>query len=141
MASVYPSSVQTFIPKVDNQDPVIAADINSVFLEVTAIEGTLGASPSTTPSWSNTSFDTTTTVWSTVSSRITNLERGIVAAYTDRVKTSGGSSVSNGSSVALTLQGASGASANLLEVKDSGGTVRSAFNAAGYLVGINGGTP
>ena len=143
MSALYPSGTKTFTPRVNNQDPVIASDVNLAYLEITAIENTLGSDTNnpTVSTWSG-SFNQETTTWSTVHARITNIERGVLAAFNDRVKSSGGSSVANGSStVGLTLQSAVSVTTNLLELKDSGGTVRTAVNSAGYIVGISGGTP
>jgi hypothetical protein len=142
MSALYPSGTKTFTPRVDNQDPVIASDVNLAYLEITAIENTLGSDTNnpTVSTWSG-SFNQETTTWSTVHARITNIERGVLAAFNDRVKSSGGSTVANTSTVGLTLQSALLATGNLLEVKDSSGTLRTAINAAGYIVGISGGTP
>lgn len=139
MPAVYPSTPQTFEPKVDNVSPVIAADVNLAYLEITAIETTLGTNPAVS-TWSG-SFDQATTNWGTVRDRITNIEKGLNVAYNDRVKSTGGSTIANSSSVALTLQTSLLATSNLLEVKDSGGTVRTAINSSGYIVAISGGTP
>lgn len=142
MSALYPSGTKTFTPRVDNQDPVIASDVNLAYLEITAIENTLGSDTNnpTVSTWSG-SFNQETTTWSTVHARITNIERGVLTAFNDRVKSSGGSTVANTSTVGLTLQSALLATGNLLEVKDSSGTLRTAINAAGYIVGISGGTP
>jgi hypothetical protein len=142
MSAIYPSGTKTFTPKVDAQDPVIASDVNLAYLEITAIENILGSDTNnpTVSTWSG-SFNQETTNWSTVHSRITNIERGVLTAFNDRVKSSGGSTVANTSAVGLTLQSALLATGNLLEVKDSGGNLRTAINSAGYIVGISGGTP
>ena len=134
-AAVYPTSVQTFAsknPRTDNIDPVMADDVNLVYVEVTSIESTLGTNPATS-SWSGT-FDNSTTNWASVSSRIANIEAGIYTAYGDRVKSSGGSTIaSTGTTVGLAIT--SSGTGNLLNV--GGNTV---VNNSGYIVTIDGGT-
>lgn len=132
MPANYPSGVKTFVPKVDNQDPVIAADVNSAYLEISAIENTLGTNPGTILGWSG-PFDQATTTWSSVSARIANIEKGLNTAFNDRVKSTGGSTIAaSGSTVGLTLS--TTGSGNLLV---AGNTT---FDSSGNILVIDGGT-
>lgn len=132
MPAVYPTSVKTFIPKVDNVSPVIAADVNLAYLEITAIENVLGATPTTISSWSG-SFDQSTTVWGSVAARVANIEKGLNTAFNDRVKSTGGSTIAASSTtVGLTLT--TSGSGNLLV---AGNTT---IDSNGNILVIDGGT-
>ena len=58
--AVYPGALKTFVDRVDLSDVVMAADVNSGYAEITAIETALGANPYT--------IDDTVTAGSAVSS-------------------------------------------------------------------------
>lgn len=142
--ATYPGSIELFAgknPRTDNVDPVMAADVNLLYSEVSAIETTVGINPATTPSWSG-DFDGTTTSWGTVAARIANLEKGVKATIDGRVKTAGGSSIESSgvSVVGLSFRAISSQTANLLELKNSSGTVVTAVSPAGHIVAIDGGT-
>ena len=78
MATYYPSNIKNdFSTKVDFTDTVIAAHINDLQNEVTAIETALGTFPLTSSGWGTTGFDTSTTTWASVKDRINNIEVGI----------------------------------------------------------------
>jgi len=77
----YPTGIQTWTPVVDLQDLVKAADVNSVYTEVTAVETQLGGSGVTTSTWSG-SFSTATTSWSNLSARLLNIEAGVKSIHT-----------------------------------------------------------
>jgi hypothetical protein len=141
MAASYPNGVKTFVEKVDNQDPVIASDVNLVYEEVTAIETVLGTTPATSLGWSG-SFTQGTTSWNNVASRLQNIEYGLNVSYNQRVDTSGGSTVSNsGSVVGLKFTPASGATGNLVDFNNSSGTAITSIGKDGYILVIDGGTP
>lgn len=132
MPANYPTSVKTFVAKVDNVDPVIASDVNLAYLEISAIETTLGTTPTTISTWSG-SFDQVTTVWGSVASRIANIEKGLNTAYNDRVKSTGGSTIASSSTtVGLTLS--TTGTGNLLV---AGNTT---LDANGNILVIDGGT-
>lgn len=135
MAASYPSSVKTFTKKRDLLDIVLAADINLVYDEVTAIETILGVSVATNAGWTSGTFNPTNLNWTSLRARIQNIEYGLHDAYTDRVKASGGSTITatDNSTVSLTLAAKSGQTANLLQVKNSGGTVITRVLADGTL--------
>ena len=133
MSAVYPTSVKTFVPKVDNVDPVIASDVNLAYLEISAIETTLGVAPTTVSSWTSGSFDQSTTVWPSVAARIANIEKGLNTAFNDRVKSTGGSTIASSSTtVGLTIS--TSGSGNLLV---AGNTT---IDSSGNILVIDGGT-
>jgi hypothetical protein len=84
----YPSSVKSFTTKVDFSDTVIAAHVNDLQDEVTAIESTLGSSIKTGSGWVG-SFDQVTTSWSSLKDRIANIEYGLNSAYSGKIPTGG----------------------------------------------------
>jgi hypothetical protein len=132
MPALYPTSVKTFTPKVDNVSPVIAADVNLAYLEISAIETVLGTSPTTISSWSG-SFDQETTVWGSVAARLANVEKGLNTAFNDRVRSTGGSTIASSSTtVGLTIS--TSGTGNLLV---AGNTT---INSSGNIVLIDGGT-
>jgi hypothetical protein len=132
MSAVYPTSVKTFVPKVDNVSPVIAADVNLAYLEISAIETTLGVTPTTVSSWSGT-LDQSTTVWPSVAARIANIEKGLNTAFNDRVKSTGGSTIASSSTtVGLTIS--TSGTGNLLV---AGNTT---IDSSGNITLIDGGT-
>jgi hypothetical protein len=132
MPALYPSSVKTFTPKVDNFNPVIAADVNLAYLEISAIETTLGLSPTTVSTWSGT-LDQATTVWPSVAARIANIEKGLNTAFNDRVKSTGGSTIAS-SSTTIGLTISTSGTGNLLV---AGNTT---IDSSGNIVTIDGGT-
>ena len=140
MPASYPNSVKTFTPKVNVVDLIQAADPNSLFDEVTAIESVIGTTPSvataaTTSGWANTATD-----YITLNGRLANIEKGIVAdTHTQYVKIAGGSTItSSGTSViGVVVKGASGQTANLQEWQDSSGTVVAYVDASGNFSAVN----
>lgn len=143
MPAQYPNSLKTFVTKVDLQDYVIANDINQVYEEVTSIQSTLGTLPQVSAVWGSGTFTSTTTNWSSTKARIQNVEHGVYSLVQTAVLNVGGSTItpSSSSTVGLTIKGASGQTANLVEFKNSAGAVVAYITAAGAFVGqIDGGT-
>jgi hypothetical protein len=140
MTASYPGSVRTFTPKVNVVDLIQAADPNSLFEEVTAIESVIGTSPSiataaTASGWANTATD-----YTTLSGRIANIEKGIVAdTHTQYVKVVGGSTVTtSGANVTgLVIKGSVSQTANLQEWQNSTGTVVAYIDASGKFSAVN----
>jgi len=137
----YPASVVNFGPnKQNNVDIIDAADPNTLRVEVVAIETTLGATPSisTSPtassSWYNDGRD-----FSTVIARLANIEAGIVAdTHSQYVKVAGGSTISpTASTVGITITAASGQTADLMQWKNSSGTVMTRIGPDGILYATN----
>jgi hypothetical protein len=140
MPATYPNSVKTFTPKVNVVDLIQAADPNSLFDEVTAIESVIGTTPSvataaTASGWANTATD-----YTTLNGRLANIEKGIVAdSHTQYVKIVGGSTItsSTSSTKGLVIKGAASQSANLQEWQSSNGTVVAAISADGSFSSIS----
>lgn len=142
--ATYPGSIELFAgknPRTDNVDPVMAADVNLLYAEVSAIETAVGVSPATTPSWSG-DFDGTTTSWGTLTARVANLEKGVKAAIDGRVKTAGGSTIqpSATSVTGLVFRSITSQTANLLEIRDTANTLVTSVGPSGHIATIDGGT-
>lgn len=88
MTASYPSSVKSFVTKVDFADTVFAAHVNDLQDEVNSIQANLGTNIKTGSGWIG-AFDQITTNWNTLKDRIANIEYGLGSAYT-RVVPSGG---------------------------------------------------
>jgi hypothetical protein len=84
----YPSSVKSFVTKVDFADTVYAAHVNDLQDEVNSIEANLGTSIKTGSGWVG-SFDQVTINWNTLKDRIANIEYGLNDAYTAKVPSGG----------------------------------------------------
>lgn len=121
MPASYPASVKQFTRKRDLLDIVLAADINQVYDEVTSIEQKLGVLPATNIGWDADTFDQTTLSWPTLRDRIQNMEYGLFQAFNDRVKTSGGSTLTptNINTIGFTIKAAAGQSADLFQARNS----------------------
>lgn len=143
MPALYPSQVTSFIKKVDLQSVVFAADVNDAYDEIVATQAVIGADPANGGVWGSASFNSTTTQWGTVASRIKNVENGVFSLVNTAVLRTGGSVIlpSTSSTVGLTIRAASGQTANLLEVRNSSNTIVANVTAAGAYIGvIDGGT-
>lgn len=136
MAASYPGIVRTFTPKVDFVDSVYAEHVNSLQDEVNSVESTLGVNPQTHVVWGDMvedSFSTLTT-FSSVKSRLDNIEAGVVVGVSFRVKTAGGSTISPASSVVgLKLQGQSGATGDLAQFTTQAGVKTTWVDKDGVL--------
>lgn len=85
MAASYPSSIKSFIYRVDNQDKVVASDVNSAYDEIVAIEDQLGVGgvSSRSTDWGNSAMNMSIKDWSGLGglrARLENLENGIWAS-------------------------------------------------------------
>lgn len=140
MAANYPTTAVSFQQRQDNSDPVVAADVNILYDEVTAIATTVGTAPTTSTGWSGT-FSTSNTSWSTLRDRIQHAEYGINTAYTDRVSLGGDSVVlPSASKVGLAIKAATSATSNLMEFKNSSNSVVTAVGPNGWILTIDGGS-
>jgi hypothetical protein len=144
MSASYPGSSVSFTPRVDLTDTVVANDVNSLYAEVTAIANTVGLTPQTrSANWGIGSFSSANTSFSTVASRIQNAENGVFTVINDYVRLSGGSVVlpTGTSTVNLALRAATSQTANLLEARNSSGTVVASIGPAGAFraLSIDGG--
>lgn len=141
----YPNAIKIFTRKVDLQDLVVAQDVNQLYDEVETIETQLGAGGVTTSgTWgSSGTFTTNTTSWTGLNTRLQNIENGVYSAFTFRVKTTGGSTVTPSATdvVGLNIKATSGQTANLLEVRNASNAFALKVTTAGVTGGvIDGGT-
>lgn len=134
MTASFPAAIKTFTRKRDLLDIVLAADINQVYDEVTALQQFIGTFPATNTGWSGT-FDQATLAWGSVRARIQNIEFGLFQAFNDRVRSSGGTILTPAaaSTVGLTIRAASGQTAALFQARNSDNTVVTSVTAAGVL--------
>jgi hypothetical protein len=143
LTASYPTNVVNFGPdKVNTTDLVVANDPNTLRAEVVAIETTLGTSPSlsTAPAssatWYNDGRD-----YSTITSRLANIEAGIVAdTHTQYVNVVGGSAIviNSASVVGLSIKAATSQRADLMQWKDSSGNVVTRVGPDGILYAAGG---
>jgi hypothetical protein len=141
----YPARVKSWTARRDLQDLVVAADVNTLYDEVTAIEQNLGAGGvAVSPTWGSNSFDSATLVWNNLHDRLINIEAGTYTAYTSRVNVAGGSTIqpSSTTTTGLILKAVSSQTSNLLEVRSSSNAVIASVDASGKLIAsvIDGGT-
>lgn len=140
----YPGAVKTWVSRRDLLDLVVAADVNTIYDEVTAMQQELGTSPRVSPTWGATAFTSATTSWNSVKERLANIENGVYTSITQRVDTTGGSTIqsASNSTVSLTIRGKSGQTANLLEIRNASNSVISSISTGGALfaTSIDGGT-
>lgn len=141
----YPARVKSWTARRDLQDLVVAADVNTIYDEVTAMQQDLGAGGvRTSPTWGSGSFDNVTLNWTSLKDRLANIEYGLHLSFNQRVSTSGGSVIQSAadSTVSLTLRAKSGQTANLLEARTSAGSVVASVSTTGTLYAsvIDGGT-
>ena len=125
MTAAYPGSVRVFTTKSNVTDTVDASHPNSLQEEVVAIETVLGPNPnlSTSPD-ANGSFNASSYSYTTVASRLANIETGVVAdshnQYIRKTADSGNTIfVQTANQKGLTIKGTSGQVANLQEWQDS----------------------
>jgi hypothetical protein len=130
----YPNSVKNFDTKQDLTDIVYAADVNVVYDEVTAIESNLGTLiKSRDDNWGVGTFSTSSTSWTSLKARITNIENGVFTIFNNYVSTDGGDVIQQLTTgvVALTTQQKGTATDNLLNFKSDNGTVIASVSATG----------
>jgi hypothetical protein len=135
MVAFYPSSVKTWVPRVNLQDPVLAEDVNTVYEELTAVQTELGVSPKTSGTWGSGSFNSTTTAWSSLKARIQNIENGLYSVHEGYVSKLGGTTVipSGTSTVNLTVRAQSSQTADLFQARTSSGSVITKIDSSGLL--------
>jgi hypothetical protein len=143
MAASFPGSVFTTTAQQNNVSTVNAEDVNITYDELVAIENELGTNPSDrVDNWGTGTFSSASKTFSTVGSRIQNVENGVYTVANSYVTKAGGSQIipAVASTVGLEIRAQTSQSANLLEVKNSSGTVATAVNSAGYIAVIDGGS-
>jgi hypothetical protein len=135
MPAVYPSAIKTFTRRRDLLDVILAADVNQVYDEVTEMQTVMGITITAKPAgWSGGTFATDTS-WSTLKARIENIEAGVYTAFTNRIQSSGGSTItpSSTSTIGIILQAISSQTSDLLQAKTSGGTTVARIDKDGVL--------
>lgn len=136
----YPSQVTSFPRKVDLTSLVVANDVNSVYEEVEQTQQYIGVNPQTVSTWTVGTVDfTAPKAWSNLGARIGNIEVGLYQAYTNRVSTLGGSTITSSGTgvVGLTIQPITSQTANILEIKNAAGNANLVtVNPAGTLVAV-----
>jgi hypothetical protein len=79
MAS-YPNEIKAFTRKVNNQDKVIAPDVNLAYDEIEEVQRQLGVGGVNTSVWGAAQFSTATTNWYSnggLKARLANIENGV----------------------------------------------------------------
>jgi len=130
----YPNSVKVFDTKHDLTDIVYAADVNVVYDEVTAIQSNLGTLiKSRDDNWGVGTFSTSSTTWTSLKARVTNIENGVFTIFNNYVSTDGGDVIQQTSTgvVGLTIKQKGTATDNLLNFKSDDGTIVASVSSAG----------
>lgn len=136
MTAIYPGAIRSFTTKVNNIDIIDASHPNVIQEEVVAVQNTLGVNPQVSSGLTGT-YISVSTVFNSVSERLDNIEKGITGdTHAQYLKRTGGSGIVNSlaTNVGLTVQGASGQTANLQEWKNSAGAVVAAIAPDGQLL-------
>jgi hypothetical protein len=141
----YPNALSTFTPVVDGTDVVQAYQVNNAYTEITAITTELGINPSDRSTGWSTTFDSTSTTFSTVQVRIDNVENGAKKANDLLVSNVGGTTITPSGTgvIGLVLKGVTSGTANLLEARASGSSTPVTYIAADgsfYTPTIDGGS-
>ena len=76
MTASYPTSVKSFVTRVDFTDTILAAHVNSLQEEVNSLQANLGTYIKTGSGWVG-AFDQVTSVWDSLKDRLANMEYGI----------------------------------------------------------------
>jgi len=142
MTASYPNSVKAFTTHVNVTEVIDAGHPNSIQDEVVAIESTLGTTPSVATAASATGWANTSTDYTTVSGRLANIEKGVVAdAHPQYIRKAGDSAnvitAGSSSTKGLVIKAAASQSANIQEWQDSSGTVLSYIDYNGNFNGQN----
>ena len=135
MPASYPSAIKTFTRRRDLLDVILAADVNQVYDEVTEMQTVMGTFITARASgWSSGTFSEATS-WSTLKARIENIETGLYTAFNNRIQSSGGSTITPGSTstVGLVLQAISSQTSDLLQAKNTSGTNVTRIDSSGVL--------
>lgn len=145
----YPTTVKSWDALIDLTNVVVAADPNTAYSEIIAIENALGTSPTTSATWGLIStLDHTTTSWLTVKDRIQNLENGVYgvdADFLSRTAATGHNVITpvGTSTVNLTLKAQTSQTANQFEARDATNAIVTKIDSSGLFQTsvIDGGTP
>ena len=139
MPATFPSSVHaTFTPVVDGSSPVVAGDVNPVYLELVAVQTVVGALPSVSTNGAGTFYQDGRD-FGTVRDRVTNVENGANIGVNQRVSIYGASVITPGSGkIGMGIK--SNGTTNLLEFyNSSSSTPVTAVGKDGWILSIDGG--
>lgn len=127
----YPTAITTLTAKVDLTDTINAADVNSAYTEIGAIETTLGTGilfqDLASTAWSNSS-----SAFTSVHARLSNIERGLRLGVsgTPYVRTDAANTITAATgTITLSLKNVTGNTSNLFETYASG-TTNLGFNVS-----------
>jgi hypothetical protein len=146
--SSYPSDIKNWDALVDLTSVVVAADPNTAYSEIIAIETALGTTPTVSATWgATTTLNTTTTSWSSVKDRIQNIENGVYGVTSDflsRTAVAGHNVITptGTGTVNLTLKAQTSQTANIFEARDSSNAIITKIDKDGFFstAVIDGGT-
>jgi hypothetical protein len=135
MPADYPSGTKPFQNKTDYTQIIVAEHINSLQDEVMAVQNYVGSMPHVSAGYVGT-FDDVTTTFSSLASRVANIEKGIKGdVHTQYMRFTGGETIqsSNSTVIGLNIQGFTSQTADLLRFKNAAGTTLTKVDAAGKL--------
>jgi len=135
MAADYPAGTKPFQNKTDYTQIIVAEHINSLQDEVMAVQNYVGSMPHVSGGYVGT-FDDVTTTFSSLASRVSNIEKGIKGdVHTQYLKFTGGTlQPANAATVPLTLRGFTSQTADLLSFRNAAGTVLTKVDKDGKVI-------
>jgi hypothetical protein len=148
MSASYPGTIKIWSPTdgafqypEDLKTVVYARHVVTIYDEVTAIQQDLGAGGVRSGvTWGTGEFSSSTNSFASLRARLANLDAGVYEAFSNRVKSLGGSVITPGAAVVgLGITAAESQTANLFEAKNSGGTTVTAITKDGWIAVIDGG--
>lgn len=137
MPATYPGAIKSFAAKSNFTEIIDSSHINALQDEVVAMQTNMGVNiaTSTSPSPSGT-FVSASQNWGSLTSRLANIEVGIVSdAHNQYVHKTGGDIItpSSTSTVGLNIRATAGQTANLQEWRNSSNTLRTWIDQNGNL--------
>jgi hypothetical protein len=150
MTATYPGSVFPFTTKIDDVETIYAADVNNLQNEIMAIESVIGLTPGTStttyvaPTGGQPVYNPNSYAYSSVVSRLNNIEQGIVQdVHVQYVHKNGGDVVipSSTTTVGLTIKASAGQTADLQEWQDATGTTLVKVTSSGNLTATSVSSP
>ena len=136
MAADYPAGTKPFQNKTDYTQIIVAEHINSLQDEVMAVQNYVGSMPHVSGGYVG-AFDDTTTTFSSLATRIANIEKGIKGdVHTQYLHFTGGETIqsANATTIGLNIQGFTSQTADLLRFKNAAGTVLTKVDKDGKII-------
>lgn len=130
---VFPATgVKTFIDKVDFEDYVLAAHVNTLQSEMTATQTAIGASI-LTADYGSTSWAAPTGPYSSLSARLENIEHGLINGVPSSpyLAKTGGSITPAAGNIGVTITSANTNTSDLIQAKDSSAVTKFKVDYAG----------